>query len=57
MINPDFHMTLYISEEFARQVCLCIGFVVGSCCVTWGVVKMTEILFGKKPEVKQDDQL
>ena len=46
MINPDFHMTIYISEEVIRWGCLTIGFVA----TTWGIVKMTDILFGKRNE-------
>jgi hypothetical protein len=46
MINPDFHMTLYVSEEVIRWVSLTIGFVA----TTWGIVKMTDILFGRRKE-------
>lgn len=53
MINPDLHLTLTISEEVVRMVCATIGFAVA----TWGIVKMTRILFGKpdKVEVKVTD--
>jgi hypothetical protein len=48
MINPDFHMTLYVSEEVIRMICLTVGFV-AAC---WGIVKMTNILFGKNGSSK-----
>ena len=51
MINPDFHMTLYISEEVLRMVCMTVGFVFAC----WGIVKMTDILFGKRNERKNSD--
>ena len=44
MINPDFHMTIYISEEVFKIVCGAIVCAVG----IWGTVKMTDILFGKR---------
>lgn len=42
--GPDFHLTLYVSEEVIKIVCL----TVASCVAMWGVVKMTDILFGKR---------
>jgi hypothetical protein len=49
MINPDFHMTLYVSEDVIKIVCASIA-----CCVAiWGVVKMTDILFGKQKKVPE----
>jgi hypothetical protein len=46
MINPDFHMTLYISEEVIKIVCAAIA----ACVAMWCTVKMTDILFGKRKE-------
>jgi hypothetical protein len=48
MMNPDLHLTLYVSEEVVKIVCAAIA-----CCVAiWGTVKMTDILFGKRNEQK-----
>ena len=44
MLGPDFKLTLFLSEEVIRMVCLTIGAVTAM----WGVVKMTDILFGKR---------
>jgi hypothetical protein len=46
MVNPDFHMTLYISDEIIRMGCLTIGFALSM----WALVRMTDILFGKAPD-------
>lgn len=51
MINPDFHITLYISEEVFRWGSLTIGFVA----TTWGIVRMTDILFGRRHEHKDTE--
>jgi hypothetical protein len=44
MINPDFHLTLYISEEVFKVVSGAIVCVVA----IWATVKLTDILFGKR---------
>ena len=44
ILNPDFHVTVYLSEEVIRMGCLTVGFMVA----VWGIVKMTDILFGKR---------
>lgn len=46
MINPDFHMTLYVSEDVIKIVCAAAVAATGM----WAVVKMTNILFGKRKE-------
>jgi hypothetical protein len=54
MINPDLHLTLYISEEVVKIVCASIVCAVA----IWGTVKMTDILFGKKttqPTLKESN--
>ena len=51
MINPDFHMTLYISEEVIKIISAAVVCAIA----IWGTVKMTDILFGKRE--KQQDTL
>jgi hypothetical protein len=51
MINPDLHLTLYISEEVIKIMC---GAIVCAVAI-WGVVKMTHILFGKHNEHKASE--
>ncbi len=46
MLNPDLHLTLYISEEIIKIVCASIVCTVA----IWGVVKMTDILFNRRKE-------
>lgn len=46
--SPDFRLdiSITIAEEVIRMGCVTIGAVVAM----WAVVKMTEILFGKKKD-------
>lgn len=48
---PDFHVTVSFeaAEEVIRMVCVTVGAVTAM----WGIVKMTDILFGKKDDEKE----
>jgi uncharacterized membrane protein len=40
MLNPDVHITIYISAEVIQYICGTVGFVVA----VWGTLKMAKIL-------------
>jgi len=44
--SPDFRLdiSITIAEDVIRMGCATIGFVIA----VWGIVKMTDILFGKR---------
>ncbi len=49
--HPDFRIDfmIVISDEVMRMSCATIGFAIAM----WALVKMTNILFGRKVETKQ----
>ena len=50
---PDFRIdiSITIADEVIRMGCLTVGFVVA----VWGIVKMTDIMFGKREKVKNEN--
>lgn len=50
--SPDFRIdiSITIADEVIRMSCATIGFAIA----VWGIVKMTQILFGKCNKNKED---
>lgn len=40
MLNPDVHITIYISAEVVQYICGTVGFVVA----VWGTLRMGKLL-------------